>query len=66
LFKCRTKDEKNAFLFSVKANAGSGTPSNVQPATGKQPVKSIKDMTQSEVLKAIEDGTLNPRGTWGQ
>jgi hypothetical protein len=60
------KDEKNAFLFSVKANAGSGTPSNVQPATGKQPVKSIKDMTQSEVLKAIEDGTLNPRGTWGQ
>lgn len=58
------KDEKNAFMFSVKANVGSGTPSNVQPTAGKQPVKSIKEMSQAEVLKAIEDGTLNPRGTW--
>jgi hypothetical protein len=58
------KDEKNSFMFSVKANVGSGTPSNVQPTTGKQPVKSIKEMSQAEVLKAIEDGTLTPKGNW--
>ena len=59
------KDDKNSFLFNVKANVGSGT-SPVKSAVGTIPTKSIKDMDQSEVLKAIANGTLNPTGDWSQ
>lgn len=59
------KDDKNAFLFNVKANAGSGV-SPVKPAAGSIPAKSIKEMDQSEVIKAIAEGKLNPAGDWTQ
>jgi hypothetical protein len=59
------KDDKNAFLFNVKANAGTGTVVS-RPATGSTPVKSIKDMDQSEVLKAVAEGKINPTGDWTQ
>jgi len=59
------KDDKNAFLFNVKANAGSGV-SPSKPAVGSIPTKSIKDMDQSEVIKAIAEGKLNPAGDWTQ
>ena len=60
-----SKDDKNAFLFNVKANAGSGV-SPSKPAVGSIPTKSIKDMDQSEVIKAIAEGKLNPAGDWTQ
>ena len=60
-----SKDDKNAFLFNVKANAGSGV-SPSKPAVGSIPTKSIKDMDQSEVIKAIAEGKLNPSGDWTQ
>ena len=59
------KDDKNAFLFNVKANVGSGV-SPVKSAVGTMPTKSIKDMDQSEVLKAVAEGKLNPAGDWTQ
>lgn len=59
------KDDANAFLFNVKANAGSGV-SPSKPATGSTPIKSIKDMDQSEVLKAVAEGKINPTGDWTQ
>lgn len=59
------KDDKNAFLFNVKANAGSGV-SPAKPAAGSIPAKSIKEMDQSEVIKAIAEGKLNPAGDWTQ
>lgn len=59
------KDDKNAFLFNVKANAGSGTVVS-KPATGTTPVKSIKEMDQSEVLRAVAEGKINPAGDWTQ
>lgn len=59
------KDDKNAFLFNVKANAGSGV-SPVKPAAGSIPAKSIKEMDQSELLKAIAEGKINPTGDWTQ
>lgn len=58
------KDEKNAFMFNVKQNAGTGTSSTIKPATGNKPVKSIKEMTSEEMLKAVADGTIKPEGTW--
>ncbi len=60
-----SKDDKNAFLFNVKANAGSGI-SPVKSAVGTIPTKSIKDMDQSEVLKAVAEGKLTPDGDWSQ
>ena len=63
------KSEANAFMFKVKENAGSAvtapkatTKAVVAPAKGTK----IQDMTQDEVLKAIEAGTLNVPGTWNQ
>ena len=59
------KDDKNAFLFNVKANAGTGTTVS-KPATGTTPVKSIKEMDQIELLQAIAEGKINPAGDWTQ
>lgn len=59
------KDDKNAFLFNVKANAGTGTTVS-KPATGTTPVKSIKEMDQMELLQAIAEGKINPAGDWTQ
>ena len=59
------KDDKNAFLFNVKANAGSGV-SPSKPAAGSIPAKSIKEMDQTELLKAIAEGKVNPSGDWTQ
>ena len=59
------KDDKNAFLFNVKANAGTGTTVS-KPATGTTPVKSIKEMDQHELLQAIAEGKINPAGDWTQ
>lgn len=58
------KDEKNAFMFNVKQNAGAGTSSTIKPAAGTKPVKSIKEMTSEEMLKAVADGTIKPEGNW--
>ena len=49
------KDENNAFLFSVKANMGSGI-SPAKPSTGTNPVGSIKDMSTEEMLNAVAKG----------
>tara|TARA_R110002012_G_scaffold37415_1_gene104825 strand:+ start:847 stop:1503 length:657 start_codon:yes stop_codon:yes gene_type:complete len=58
-----SKDDSNAFLFNVKANAGSGiTPA--KSAVGQTPTKSIKEMSQDEVLKAVADGSITTFGDW--
>ena len=57
------KDDSNAFMFNVKANAGTGT--NVaKPASGAQSVKSITDMSQAELLESISKGTTDVKGNW--
>ena len=59
------KDEGNSFLFSVKANMGSGiTPA--KPSTGSTPVSSIKDMTTDEMLNAVSKGQVKVAGDWSQ
>lgn len=51
-------DEGNAFLFTVKANSGSGTSSaNGETGTNTKP-KSLFAMSQAEVLKLAEEGKL--------
>jgi len=59
------KDENNAFLFSVKANMGSGI-SPAKPSTGTNPVGSIKDMSTDEMLNAIAKGQVKVDGDWSQ
>ena len=57
------KDEGNSFLFSVKANTGTGiTPA--KPSTGTTPVSSIKDMSTDEMLNAIGKGQIKVDGEW--
>jgi len=57
------KDDNNAFLFSVKANMGTGiTPA--KPSTGTTPVSSIKDMSTDEMLNAIGKGQIKVDGEW--
>ncbi len=57
------KDDNNAFLFSVKANMGTGiTPA--KPSTGNTPVGSIKDMSSDEMLNAISKGQIKVDGEW--
>ena len=51
------KDDGNAFLFTVKANSGSGT-NNENNGTPTQKPKSIFAMSQAEVLKLAEEGKL--------
>lgn len=57
------KDDNNAFLFSVKANAGSGI-NPAKPASGNNPVKSIKEMSTDELLANIEKGNVKVDGDW--
>jgi len=59
------KDENNAFLFSVKANMGSGI-SPAKPSTGTNPVGSIKDMSTDEVLNAVAKGQIKVDGDWSE
>jgi uncharacterized protein YyaL (SSP411 family) len=59
------KDENNAFLFSVKANMGSGM-SPAKPSTGTNPVGSIKDMSTDEMLNAVAKGQIKVDGDWSQ
>lgn len=60
-----SKDDNNAFLFSVKANMGSGiTPA--KPSAGNTPVSSIKDMTTDEMLNAVSKGQIKVAGDWSQ
>lgn len=59
------KDENNAFLFSVKANMGSGI-SPAKPSTGTNPVGSIKDMSTDEMLNAVAKGQIKVDGDWSQ
>ena len=58
-----SKDDNNAFLFSVKANAGSGI-NPAKPASGNNPVKSIKEMSTDELLTNIEKGNVKVDGEW--
>ena len=59
------KDDNNEFLFSVKANMGSGiTPA--KPSTGTTPVSSIKDMSTDEMLNAVSKGQIKVAGDWSQ
>ena len=59
------KDEANSFLFSVKANTGTGiTPA--KPSTGTTPVSSIKDMSTDEMLNAVSKGQIKVAGDWSQ
>jgi len=57
------KDDNNAFLFSVKANAGTGI-NPAKPASGNNPVKSIKEMSTDELLANIEKGNVKVDGDW--
>jgi len=59
------KDDNNAFLFSVKANMGSGV-SPAKPSTGTNPVGSIKDMSTDEVLDAVAKGRIKVDGDWSE
>ena len=61
--KSYAKDDNNAFLFSVKANAGSGI-NPAKPASGNNPVKSIKEMSTDELLANIEKGNVKVDGEW--
>ena len=60
-----SKDDNNAFLFSVKANAGSGI-NPAKPASGNNPVKSIKEMSTDELLANIEKGNVKVDGEWAE
>jgi hypothetical protein len=60
-----SKDDNNAFLFSVKANAGSGI-NPAKPASGNNPVKSIKEMSTDELLANIEKGNVKVDGDWAE
>lgn len=59
------KDDNNAFLFSVKANVGTGT-TPAKPTTGNNPVKSIKEMSSQEMIDAVAKGQINPAGEWSE
>ena len=59
------KSDINAFMFNIKANAGSNV-AVAKPATGEvnTPKKALKDMNTEEVLKAVEAGEVKTTGTW--
>ena len=59
------KDDNNAFLFSIKANAGTGI-NPAKPASGNNPVKSIKEMSTDELLSNIEKGNIKVDGEWSE
>lgn len=59
------KDDNNAFLFSVKANTGSGV-SPAKPNAGTNPVTSIKDMSTKEMINAVSTGQIKVDGDWSE
>jgi cysteine synthase len=59
------KDDNNAFLFSVKANTGSGV-SPAKPNAGTNPVTSIKDMSTQEMINAVSKGQIKVDGDWSE
>ena len=59
------KDDNNSFLFSVKANVGSGI-NPAKPTSGNNPVKNIKEMSTDELLSNIEKGTVKVDGNWAE
>ena len=59
------KDDNNSFLFSVKANVGSGV-NPAKPTSGNNPVKNIKEMSTDELLSNIEKGTVKVDGNWAE
>jgi len=59
------KDENNAFLFSVKANMGTGI-NPAKPSTGTNPITSIKDMSTDELLNAVAKGQIKVDGDWSE
>tara|TARA_R100001530_G_scaffold7913_2_gene8448 strand:+ start:245 stop:892 length:648 start_codon:yes stop_codon:yes gene_type:complete len=59
------KDDNNSFLFSVKANVGSGI-NPAKPASGNNPVKNIKEMSTDELLANIEKGNVKVDGNWAE
>ncbi|MGI9548925.1 MAG: hypothetical protein ACR2M7_02960 [Bdellovibrionales bacterium] len=58
------KSDSNAFMFNVKANAGSNVEAKATKSAPAAPTKALKDMTQEEVLKAVEAGQLGSNHTW--
>lgn len=59
------KDDNNSFLFSVKANVGSGI-NPAKPTSGNNPVKNIKEMSTDELLANIEKGNVKVDGNWAE
>ena len=59
------KDDNNSFLFSVKANVGSGV-NPAKPTSGNNPVKNIKEMSTDELLANIEKGNVKVDGNWAE
>ena len=59
------KSEANAFMFKVKENIGTGV-DKVKPTTKAPvtPTKPISEMSQDELLQAIETGAVKAPGTW--
>tara|TARA_R110000787_G_scaffold124732_2_gene235783 strand:+ start:2153 stop:2800 length:648 start_codon:yes stop_codon:yes gene_type:complete len=60
-----SKEDNNAFLFSIKANAGTGI-NPAKPASGNNPVKSIKEMSTDELLDAVAKGNIKVDGEWSE
>ena len=59
------KEDNNAFLFSIKANVGTGI-NPAKPASGNNPVKSIKEMSTDELLDAVAKGNIKVDGEWSE
>jgi|TARA_R110000803_G_C11984903_1_gene321185 hypothetical protein len=60
-----SKEDNNAFLFSIKANVGTGI-NPAKPASGNNPVKSIKEMSTDELLDAVAKGNIKVDGEWSE
>ena len=52
------KDEENAFLFKVKANAGGGTSSSQSSSNQSSTKKSLFEYSQEEIIKMAQEGKL--------
>ena len=60
------KSEANAFMFKVKENVGSGV-QTAKPVTKAPAVdvnKPASEMSQDELLQALETGAIKAPGTW--
>ena len=60
------KSDVNAFMFKVKANAGTNVEGKTTTTASSAPKKNLKDMTTDEVLAAADAGHLPTTGTWNQ